>query len=55
MSIKDSIKEGEAFIREEFNEATGDKAGAQKARQDRNAAKLRQGKLPKTTPVGSGN
>ena len=57
MSIEGKAKEAAGYVKEELNE-NGDSPEAQKKAQDgrdlRNEGRVEDGKVPKTTPVGSG-
>lgn len=58
MSVKGEIKEGAGFVKEELHEhgkTPEDKRKAQEGRDLRNEGRIEDGKLPKTTPPGSGH
>lgn len=53
MSVKGNIKEAAGFVKEETGELLGDKAMAQRGRQQRNEGRMQDGELPKLTPIGT--
>jgi|GEM_PF-4811850 len=54
-NVTSAIKEQADHAREEWNEMTGNQKAARKARDDRNAERLKQGKPTIDTIPGEGN
>ncbi len=55
MSVKGSFEEAAGYIEEEAGELVGSSKMKSKGRKERNAGRIKNGKAPKVTPVGSGN